>query len=163
MTFNSRWSGRGLRPTGHGQSTITPTASELQDCQSTAPSARPTEFKESVVAKTNDKRQAVRSHFLRQEIEDRVSFVFIEEYMFILAESTGILLDPRCRLAFQNGGSTLQVGTIALDLSNGCGSSDARSGIGECAVTHISGKIVENPNVIWRRLEWSHWERSRCG
>ena len=30
------------------------------------------------------------------------SFVFIEEYMFILAESTGILLDPRCRIAFQN-------------------------------------------------------------
>ena len=36
---------------------------------------------------------------------ERVSFVFIGEYMFILAESTGILLDPMCRIAFQNGGS----------------------------------------------------------
>ena len=42
---------------------------------------------------------------------ERVSFVFIEEYMFILAESTGILLDPKCRVAFQNGGSTLHVGS----------------------------------------------------
>ena len=39
---------------------------------------------------------------------ERVSSVFIEEYMFILAESTGIRLDPMCRVAFQNGGSTLQ-------------------------------------------------------
>jgi len=39
------------------------------------------------------------------------SFFFIEEYMFILAESTGILLDPMCRMAFQKGGSTLQVGS----------------------------------------------------
>ena len=31
---------------------------------------------------------------------EAVSFVFIEEYMFILAESTGILLDPMCRIAF---------------------------------------------------------------
>ena len=36
---------------------------------------------------------------------ERVSFVFIGEKMFILAESTGILLDPMCRIAFQNGGS----------------------------------------------------------
>ena len=42
---------------------------------------------------------------------ERVSFVFIEEYTFILAESTGILLDLRCRMAFQNGESTLQVGS----------------------------------------------------
>ena len=40
---------------------------------------------------------------------ERVSSVFIEEYMFILAESTGIRLDPMCRVAFQNGGSTLHV------------------------------------------------------
>ena len=39
------------------------------------------------------------------------SFFFIEEYMFILAESTGILLDPMCRMAFQKGSSTLQVGS----------------------------------------------------
>ena len=42
---------------------------------------------------------------------ERVSFVFIEEYMFKLAESTEILLDPMCRVAFQNGGSTLHVGS----------------------------------------------------
>ena len=42
---------------------------------------------------------------------DRVSFVVNEEYMFILAESSGILLDPRCRVAFHNGGSTLHVGS----------------------------------------------------
>ena len=42
---------------------------------------------------------------------ERVSFVFIEEYMFILAELTEILLDPMCRVAFQNGGSTLHVGS----------------------------------------------------
>jgi len=39
------------------------------------------------------------------------SFVFIEEYLFILAESTGILLDPRCRIAFQNGGSVVRTGS----------------------------------------------------
>ena len=39
------------------------------------------------------------------------SFVFIEEYMFILAESTGILLDPMCRIAFQNGGSVVRTGS----------------------------------------------------
>ena len=49
----------------------TPTASELQVSQCTAPSARLAEFKKFVVAKTNDKRQAVRSHLLRQEIEDQ--------------------------------------------------------------------------------------------
>ena len=31
--------------------------------------------------------------------------------MFILAESTGILLDPMCRIAFQNGGSVVQTGS----------------------------------------------------
>ena len=33
---------------------------------------------------------------------ERVSFVFIDEQMFILAESTGIPLDPRCRIAFHS-------------------------------------------------------------
>ena len=42
---------------------------------------------------------------------ESVSFVFIEEYMFILAQSTGILLDPMCRIAFQNGGSMVQTGS----------------------------------------------------
>ena len=44
---------------------------------------------------------------------ERVS-IFIEEFLFILAESTGILVDPRCSSAFQNGGSTLQVGSERL-------------------------------------------------
>ena len=39
------------------------------------------------------------------------SFLFIEEHMFILAESTGILLDPMCRIAFQNGGSVVRMGS----------------------------------------------------
>ena len=42
---------------------------------------------------------------------EAISFVFIEEYMFILAESTGILLDPMCRIAFQNGGSVVRTGS----------------------------------------------------
>ena len=39
------------------------------------------------------------------------SSVFIEEYLFILAESTGILLDPVCRIPFQNGGSVVRTGS----------------------------------------------------
>ena len=39
---------------------------------------------------------------------ERVSSVFIKKHMFILTESTGIRLDPMCRVAFQNGVSTLQ-------------------------------------------------------
>ena len=74
MTFCCSCSGRCLRPPGLGQRTrpmqFAPTASELQDSQSTTPAARPFESKE-FVAKTNDKRQAVRSHLLRQEIEDQ--------------------------------------------------------------------------------------------
>ena len=42
---------------------------------------------------------------------EAISFAFIEEYMFILAESTGILLDPMCRIAFQNGGSVVRTGS----------------------------------------------------
>ena len=42
---------------------------------------------------------------------ERVSFLFIEEFSFILAESIGRLLYLRCKWAFQNGGSTLQVGS----------------------------------------------------
>ena len=97
-----------------------------KDNQSTAPSARPAEFKEFVVAKptTRDKLYDLVSYVRKLKINiactsemknfnpggERVSFISIEEFMFILAESTGIL-DPRCRLAFQNGGSTLQVGS----------------------------------------------------
>ena len=101
---------------------------------------------------------------------ERVSFVFIEEYIFILAESTGILLDPMCRIAFQNKGSIVQTGnarSLLIKLrrgssifSDGGGRSDEGSGIGECTITHLSGKIVENTDVSGRRLEWSHWERS---
>ena len=42
---------------------------------------------------------------------EAISFVFIEEKMFILAESTDILLDTRCRIAFQNGGSVVRTGS----------------------------------------------------
>ena len=42
---------------------------------------------------------------------EAISFVFVEEYMFILAESTGIILDPTCRIAFQNGGSVVRAGS----------------------------------------------------
>ena len=42
---------------------------------------------------------------------EAISFVFIEDYMFILAESTGILLDSMCRIAFQNGGSVVRAGS----------------------------------------------------
>ena len=42
---------------------------------------------------------------------EAISFVFVEEYMFILAESTGIILDPMCRIAFQNGGSVVRAGS----------------------------------------------------
>ena len=42
---------------------------------------------------------------------EAISFVFIEECMFILAESTGIILDPISRIAFQNGGSVVRTGS----------------------------------------------------
>ena len=55
---------------------------------------------------------------------EAISFVFIEEYMFNLAESTGIILDPMCRIAFQNGGSVVRTGSersilVKLQFSTG--------------------------------------------
>jgi len=99
------------------------------------------------------------------------SFFFIEEYMFILAESTGILLDPMCRMAFQKGGSTLQVGSersllIKLQFPTGSlavgpfyfptGAAAMRDLELVNVLSLISGKIVENPNVLCRRLEWAY-------
>ena len=95
---------------------ITPTASELQDSQSTAPAARPFESRSLSWQRptTRDKLYDLISYVRKLKINvacisevkdfnperEHVSFVFVEEYMFILAESTGILLDPRCRVAF---------------------------------------------------------------
>ena len=42
---------------------------------------------------------------------EQVSYVFIDEHMFLLVEDTGILLGPAGRIAFPNGGSKTHVGS----------------------------------------------------
>ena len=99
--------------------------------------------------------------------EEHVSYVFIDDHMFLPVEYTGILLGPAGRIAFQNGGSTIHVGSERSLLSklqfpegsiavgvflipNNCGCGDARLGIVESSLPHLSGKFKENPLVIWR-------------
>ena len=42
---------------------------------------------------------------------DQISHVLIDERLFIHSESTGLLLGPACRVAFQNGGSKVYAGS----------------------------------------------------
>ena len=74
---------------------IAPTAPELQGSQCTASSARFAEFEKFVVAKTNNKRQIVRSHLLRQEIEDqRCMHLGSEEFQPRRRERRGAIYFP---------------------------------------------------------------------
>ena len=87
---------------------------------------------------------------------ERVSFVFIEEYVFILAESTGILQDPMCRIAFQNGGSRVHTESersLLIKLQFPTGS------LAVGATYFLTG--VADTDVSGRRLEWPHRKRSR--
>ena len=58
------------------------------------------------------------------------------------------------KLQFATG--SLAVGAVYFP--TGVPAANARSGIGECDITHFSGKVMENPNVLGRRLGWPHWE-----